>query len=514
VIQSALNSLTAGRVWKERVALRGTFILDNRIQLSSYTILDMTEAYIKLKDNAQLPLVEWRPGQPEEYRLAPLIYATDETDIEILGGILDGNRLNQNQVDKWGTPRHVAIGLRCCENVRCCGVRVKSFASGGIWCKFYEGYAGDITGVKIVENCVVEDCGYEPIAMTDNKYCIVRNCYVKDSFVPGGDTWNHNITFERSKHCIAVGNVLRNLPSGTTGTNVAAIKVDGWDVSVIGNTIDWITECDGTCRGIFAWQGSANPDRVGRVVIQGNTIKMNGGLGIYFEAESGYEIGSIVVTGNSVYLARHGIGLNYTKYCVVSKNILSGCSTSGVKLNRVYNSLFLGNVVLGNKWYGIYINNIGESLIMNNYIRNNAHCGIQIYGSDIHIEGNILRNNGNYGIDVASGSSNIRIIRNDLYNAATTIISDAGTNTVIKQNRGYITENSGTATFSGDGTTTQFSIAHGLVSAPTKVQVTPMTADAAADFYVTADNTNIYINYKSAPPSGTDNLKFSWYAEV
>ena len=75
-------------------------------------------------------------------------------------------------------------------------------------------------------------------------------------------------------------------------------------------------------------------------------------------------------------------------------------------------------------------------------------------------------------------------------------------------------KNSGTATFSGDGTTTQFSIAHGLVSTPTKVLVTPMTADAASDFYVTADDTNIYINYKSAPPSGTDNLKFSWYAEV
>jgi len=75
-------------------------------------------------------------------------------------------------------------------------------------------------------------------------------------------------------------------------------------------------------------------------------------------------------------------------------------------------------------------------------------------------------------------------------------------------------KNSGTATFSGDGTTTQFSIAHGLVSTPTKVLVTPMTADAASDFYVTADDTNIYINYKSAPPSGTDNLKFSWLAEV
>jgi len=74
--------------------------------------------------------------------------------------------------------------------------------------------------------------------------------------------------------------------------------------------------------------------------------------------------------------------------------------------------------------------------------------------------------------------------------------------------------NSGTATFSGDGSTTQFSIEHGLVSTPNKVQVTAMSSDAAGDFYVTADATYIYVNYKTAPPSGTDNVKLSWSAEA
>jgi len=78
----------------------------------------------------------------------------------------------------------------------------------------------------------------------------------------------------------------------------------------------------------------------------------------------------------------------------------------------------------------------------------------------------------------------------------------------------FRTENSGTTTFSGDGTTTQFVIAHGLVSMPSKVQVTPMSADAVGPFYVTADETNIYVNYTTAPPSGTNNIKLSWYAEV
>jgi len=72
----------------------------------------------------------------------------------------------------------------------------------------------------------------------------------------------------------------------------------------------------------------------------------------------------------------------------------------------------------------------------------------------------------------------------------------------------------GTATFSGDGSTTQFSISHGLVSTPSNIQVTPRSEDASGDFYVTANTSNIYVNYLSAPPSGTNNIKLDWNAKV
>ena len=74
--------------------------------------------------------------------------------------------------------------------------------------------------------------------------------------------------------------------------------------------------------------------------------------------------------------------------------------------------------------------------------------------------------------------------------------------------------NSGVATFSGDGTTTQFKIAHGLAKAPSKIQVTPGSSDAKGGFYVTADSTYIYVNYDTAPPAGTNNIVLYWYAEV
>jgi len=72
----------------------------------------------------------------------------------------------------------------------------------------------------------------------------------------------------------------------------------------------------------------------------------------------------------------------------------------------------------------------------------------------------------------------------------------------------------GVAVFSGDGTTTQFKVAHGLVKAPSKLLVTPLSADAKDFSYATADDTYIYFNFSAAPPSGTDNVKLAWLAEV
>ena len=73
---------------------------------------------------------------------------------------------------------------------------------------------------------------------------------------------------------------------------------------------------------------------------------------------------------------------------------------------------------------------------------------------------------------------------------------------------------SGTATFSGNNLSTQFTITHDLIATPSNVQVTPRSEDASGDFYVTADSSNIYVNYLSAPPSGTDNIKLNWNAKV
>lgn len=65
------------------------------------------------------------------------------------------------------------------------------------------------------------------------------------------------------------------------------------------------------------------------------------------------------------------------------------------------------------------------------------------------------------------------------------------------------------ATASGDGSSTSFTITHSLGSLPASVTVTPTSEDAMADHYLSnITDSDVTITYAGAPPSGTDNL--SW----
>ena len=118
------------------------------------------------------------------------------------------------------------------------------------------------------------------------------------------------------------------------------------------------------------------------------------------------------------------------------------------------------------------------------------------------------------------GMSDYNEIEALLYNNGSPILI-SGSNTKIYAATRY--QNSGTATFSGNGTTTDFEIgAHGLViTDPSKiaVKVTPVSSDAIAaspcvGYVDPADNTKIRVKFSSAPASGSENVKIVWCAEV
>lgn len=72
----------------------------------------------------------------------------------------------------------------------------------------------------------------------------------------------------------------------------------------------------------------------------------------------------------------------------------------------------------------------------------------------------------------------------------------------------------GTSTQSGTGIATTFNVAHGLGSTPTAFTAHANSLDASNIAYTTADSTNVIIHYSIAPPTGTNNLKFTITARL
>lgn len=83
----------------------------------------------------------------------------------------------------------------------------------------------------------------------------------------------------------------------------------------------------------------------------------------------------------------------------------------------------------------------------------------------------------------------------------------------VDTSEAVVAEDSGDATFSGDGATATFSISHDLSQTPSEYDVTPTSSAAAADHYVTPKSSSLDVTFLSAPSSGTDNVTFNWTAE-
>ena len=155
--------------------------------------------------------------------------------------------------------------------------------------------------------------------------------------------------------------------------------------------------------------------------------------------------------------------------------------------------------------------------VIGGYTRNNGQKAANTYpGMRIGVQGNAVimghtfdgSNQEKYGLEIVSNSPNNIVIGNQFFDHATAPISDSGTDTIIKYNRGYTTENSGTATIASGSTSV--TVAHGLANTPSKVIVTPR-GNVGAVWVSSRDTTNITIECETAPSADT---LVDWYAEL
>jgi hypothetical protein len=93
VIQSAIDALTVGRTWKEKIMLRGEFTISSTIIVKSYTILEF-QGKVIVADNADIDAAIKSEGFDE-------LAGTDSTggvvEVEIVGLKLDGNKAKQTR---------------------------------------------------------------------------------------------------------------------------------------------------------------------------------------------------------------------------------------------------------------------------------------------------------------------------------------------------------------------------------------------------------------------------------
>lgn len=185
--------------------------------------------------------------------------------------------------------------------------------------------------------------------------------------------------------------------------------------------------------------------------------------------------GEGLITGNCIDLnSGYAIQLYSTDRSEISNNAWIGASIDGVRLDAEAN----------------------DNIISNNGFINNRNSGVAVNGgSNNFIHGNKCRNYStytlqDYGIRIYSTSSNTTVLDNEVKNNVIAGILDESENSTVRNNIGYVTENSGD--WQIDSGTASSVITHGLDYTPSlaDISVTPTSDLGSATNYWVSDNTS------------------------
>lgn len=288
------------------------------------------------------------------------------------------------------------------------------------------------------------------------------------ALIMGNIIFNCNCSGIRHGAVIANNYLYDNGLSGATDGREAQI-VGSRDAVIVGNYVDYYYRAR---LGIKTWDDHN--------VIVGNRVSLS------IATTSGYT--GHVIIGNTIYRATGGaaINLSRTNGAVVAYNTLYQIAGAhGIQLLGCQRCVVKGNVLqdigysANNTYDGIRLEASGSTNCLYNIIVNN-----QIFSGQT--------NKPRYGIVEADANQDYNIIANNIVtDCATQAILKQGVNSLVKNNVGYVTENSGIAT----GTGAQQAIPHGCSFTPTKAQVILSNIDDGANPYLSADPdaTNIYV---------------------
>jgi len=292
--------------------------------------------------------------------------------------------------------------------------------------------------------------------------------------------------------------ILGNFVTNSTKQNILVYNVKGNKIianTVLNGSVD--IHVGGGSENIVAYNhisgSSASP-----------IIQANGDRQIISE--------NIIKDVNSIAISLFGAGAIF-----VEKNLLvnvnAGAIPNGAILVNVgaNNKVIRRNILVGSGAAGIVIRG-DDCIVEGNFITGFTNCGILDYSRSRNlIKGNRVFNNTYYDIRLLATVDAVCIDNDVRGSNSTKRISDEGTNTVIKRNIGYVTENSGTATITAGAT--YVDVTHGLATTPdiNRIKVTPKDNLGGRSFWISdVGATTFRINISS---TDTVDHAFGWSYE-
>jgi parallel beta-helix repeat protein len=397
VLQAAVDNLTSGRTYYEKVTVHGSYSLSTAWTIPSYTILDLYQAVLTIDANANCNIIENNDS------------AGGNTNIMVLGGILDGNKANQTTP---GTDdlRGILInntddviikdlyvhdayvhGIEIKDGSRIWIDKCRSDDNGSVGGSDGYGFVADrSTGTRRYiywSNCFAENnYGHGYHWKHDTKYCMAVNCHAEDNnevgFLVGQD-----VQFTTVANCTSFSNTIN-------GFNFT----QSYDNAFIGCMSD--SEAD---NGIQVGTSAS------RNIIQGCTVYNSGG---------------------------HGITVGTSTICVVS-----GCRShenqyAGIRLNNANDCTVTGCICWENRDAG----GTGEGILVDGTSANNLIIGNRCFDD----QGSKTQT---YGIRELNTADYNTFIGNDVSgNGTAGMTPPVGANSKVVNNIGWVNAKVGEAT--------------------------------------------------------------------
>lgn len=257
----------------------------------------------------------------------------------------------------------------------------------------------------------------------------------------------------------------------------------------------------------------------------GNIVYSNGAEGLDFEYCTNFTVNDNVVRESNLQSINVlPVGAASNDDIEISGNNVQQASSSGsdaINLDTVNRVTCNDNTIYAYNDGINVIHNSTDIVINGNKIRRGGTAGQNGVRLDVGagqtLDNVIVSDNrvANFSSGVSSNSgtqTDVMIIDNDLTdNTAGYTPTVTPTNLIVRNNQGYKTENSGTATVANG--TTSIAVTHGLAYTPTAAEITinyteNPTNPVGMTFITSITSTQFTVNVENDP--GASNLDFSW----